>query len=992
MSAEDFTTNKNSRKRKRNHSPAGSQKKKRNQNPAGSQKLNKGTSNTLHAAERVKKHLAKLKKLIEEDMGKSENTYVYPPLDEARGQEIRVLVIEKGEGKEPIKCRLVPSALPNSTPLGTEAYPYMALSYYWGEGEPIHDIEVTSYKTFDDRMKEPGPVEESVFILRKHKGWRSSGKIYVRSNLYVALRRFRKKNRPTTMWVDALCIDQGDKFERSAQVKKMHELYIQAENVTIWLGDGSTANTPAAKPKCCFKFLRQILNNLLDRIEEEDESSTIEKAKYIVDLMCNKWFSRRWTIQELALARTAQVAYGTRRCLGQILQTLSQYLLKANTASVRAWSSCANELVDFINNLFRRSENGDIQQRMMTLEALVSNLLAFEATNPRDTIYSVLSLAKDTHHLSTDMDERLLPAYQNCLLDVYTDFIEYCIHKSQSLDILLRHWAPSEKRERLSEIVNQEDLPTWIPSIHKSSYGAPSQRPQGRSNGDSFVGTSIRSSQRNYSATLDLLPEIEFGPFTTNEETPKRDENKKYSGRLFVQGLRIGKVEKISPRAPEAMIFKEAFSLAGFDLNWWRECQKWAKGIERVPEGFWRTIVADRGPEGTNPPSWYPRACLDSLKHLRLTGDLRPDDVIELKQASSISKLFLGRVRDVLWQRRFVCIRLNGRDKKTTYGLTPKETEPGDIICVFFGCSVPVVLRPDRKKKPHYFHMVGECFVYGMMDGEAVAGQPWTPPYTDATRFELRFMTSIKKNSRSTQRSSLVLRELDTRPEQSQETERHCLEFKQRNIFTWYEDNPHKDTRDICSPDAGRIFTSNWHGRLMGWDADFGKKFGQDIQALYDRVDSYKKAPEDLELGLFFLAHPISAFALWHVLRTCYKLDKRICGTSKNDITEWKSWRPFQYLLSTEIVSRWEINLDLFSSEVKPSANKSERAPVAMLLAAILEDLECLEQAFSTLMEAFKATQTGMPCPHWMLVFVRKGVNNRFRAIQEHITFQISTQ
>lgn len=746
MSAQDFTTNENSRKRKRN------------QSPAGSKKLNEGTSHPLHAAEQARKHIAQLRKRVQEDLGKSKNTYVYPPLNEARGQEIRVLVIEKGKRNDPIKCRLVPSALRNSTSLGTAAYPYMALSYYWGQGDPIHDIEVTSYKTFDDRMEKPGPLEANAFILRKHKPWRRSGKIYVRSNLYVALQRFRKKKKPITMWIDALCIDQGDKYERSAQVKKMHELYTQAENVTIWLGDGSAADSPSAKPKSCFDFLRQILDNLLDHIEEEDEPSTVhEKAKCIVDLMCNKWFSRRWIIQELALARTAQVAYGKQTMSWEDFADAIAIFIKSQhrvrpglvklygetAKSVLELSSVdgvknlgANELVDFINNLFRRNENGDIQQRMMTVEALVSNLLAFEATNPRDTIYAVLSLAKDTYHLSTDMDERLVPAYQNSLLDVYTDFIEYCIDKSQSLDILLRHWAPSEKSEKLAEIVNHEDLPTWIPSIHKSSYGAPSQRARGRSNGDSFVGTSIRSSQRNYSATLDLPPGKEFEPFASNEETPKRDENRKYSGRLFVQGLRIGKVEKISPRAPEAMIFKEAFSLAGFDLNWWLEYQEWAEGIERVPEGFWRTIVADRGPEGINPPSWYPRACLESLKHLRLTGDLRPDDVIELKQASSISKLFLERVKDVLWQRQFVRIKLDGRGKKTTYSLTPKETEPGDIICVFFGCSVPVVLRPDRKRNPQYFHMIGECFVYGMMDGEAVAGQ--APPYADATRFELR--------------------------------------------------------------------------------------------------------------------------------------------------------------------------------------------------------------------------------------------------------------
>jgi hypothetical protein len=739
-----------------------SRKRKRNQNPAAGKQLNEGTSHTLYATELAKKRIELLRKRVLDDMGKSKNTYVYPPLKEQHGQDIRVLVIEPGKGEDPIKCRLVPSALGSSTPSGTEAYPYTALSYYWGEGDPIHDITVTSYNTLEDRMEEPNAEEKAIFVLQKHKEWRKTGKIYVRTNLYVALQRFRKKNKLTTMWIDALCIDQGDKYERSAQVKKMHELYIQAENVTIWLGDGSSADSPEATPRCCFKFLRQILDlqnldSLLDHIAEKNESRTVQKAKHIVDLMCNKWFSRRWIIQELALARKAEVVYGKQtmpwpdfadaiaifiKSQERIRPGLAKLYVET-AISVPELSSVdgvknlgANALVDFINNLFRRSENGDIQQRMMTLEALVSNLLAFEATNPRDTIYAVLSLAKDTHHLSTDLDERLLPAYQNTLLDVYTDFIGYCIDKSQSLDILLRHWAPSEKREKhqvpLRELVDQAGLPTWIPSIHKSAHGAPSQRIRGRSNGDSFVGTSIRSSRRNYSATLDLPPEIVF------EKSAHATQKPKYSGHMFVQGLRIGKIEKISHRAPEAMVFREAFGLAGFDHETWLECQQWAEGIERVPEGFWRTIVADRGPEGTNPPSWYPRACLESLKHLRPTGDLRPDDVIDLPRASSIAKLFMERVKDVLWERRFVRIKLEGKDGKTTYGLTPRDTEARDIVCVLFGCSVPVVLRQHGKRKAKYFSMIGECFVYGMMDGEAVSGNVWEAPYNNAKRFELR--------------------------------------------------------------------------------------------------------------------------------------------------------------------------------------------------------------------------------------------------------------
>ena len=137
-----------------------------------------------------------------------------------------------------IRCKLVPAALPKSNPSDTEKYDYIALSYNWGEGQPIHPITVTNYITSKKRMKEPSLEERLAINFRKHRDWCSSGEKYVRSNLFVAMKRFRRKDKETIMWIDALCIDQDDPHERSAQVKQMHELYIQAEKVRIWLGDG----------------------------------------------------------------------------------------------------------------------------------------------------------------------------------------------------------------------------------------------------------------------------------------------------------------------------------------------------------------------------------------------------------------------------------------------------------------------------------------------------------------------------------------------------------------------------------------------------------------------------------------------------------------------------------------------------------------------------------------------------------------------------------
>ena len=74
-------------------------------------------------------------------------------------------------------------------------------------------------------------------------------------------------------------------------------------------------------------------------------------------------------------------------------------------------------------------------------------------------------------------------------------------------------------------------------------------------------------------------------------------------------------------------------------------------------------------------------------------------------------------------------------------GLGPKESRPGDSICILLGGNVPYLLRPrtssaldDAGNKTWEF--IGECYVRGIMDGEAMDQiSDRTVEYTD---FEIR--------------------------------------------------------------------------------------------------------------------------------------------------------------------------------------------------------------------------------------------------------------
>ncbi|KAI0158053.1 hypothetical protein GGR52DRAFT_564911 [Hypoxylon sp. FL1284] len=61
--------------------------------------------------------------------------------------------------------------------------------------------------------------------------------------------------------------------------------------------------------------------------------------------------------------------------------------------------------------------------------------------------------------------------------------------------------------------------------------------------------------------------------------------------------------------------------------------------------------------------------------------------------------------------------RAFGRTRKGYYVLGPAVMEKGDVVCVFFGGKMPFCLRPVGERT---YLLVGECYVHGLMKGEAI--------------------------------------------------------------------------------------------------------------------------------------------------------------------------------------------------------------------------------------------------------------------------------
>ena len=50
------------------------------------------------------------------------------------------------------------------------------------------------------------------------------------------------------------------------------------------------------------------------------------------------------------------------------------------------------------------------------------------------------------------------------------------------------------------------------------------------------------------------------------------------------------------------------------------------------------------------------------------------------------------------------------------YGDDSEQTQLADLICIVFGCSTPLVIRPQNG----LFQVMGEAYIQGFMDGEAM--------------------------------------------------------------------------------------------------------------------------------------------------------------------------------------------------------------------------------------------------------------------------------
>ncbi|KAK0510158.1 hypothetical protein JMJ35_007552 [Cladonia borealis] len=608
--------------------------------------------------------------------------FTYCPLKNPRG-DIRELGLLPGRFESPIDCTLKPRSLIAATKHGLNQK-YEALSYVWDHEEPTDSINI-------------------------HVDGQFSGVMYITPSLCAALRRLRDRGSVRFLWIDAICINQTNFYEMNHQVPLMADVYRRAEHLYVWLGQSSADSDKA------LQFIGDTEYLIARSAWQQEESDW--RAFY--SFISRPWFRHRWSVQAIALAREVTLICDDRTVgwneLVDALSIVQRFITKSSNDKFRykdyaEWDQVsfqpAFRLAEIRNDVRRVSGDGDATGCPWSLETLMWKFQDFETSKPRDDIYALLALAKDRSLMSP----RFGIDYYSIYPKVCEKYILSMIKIYGSLDVLCRPWRPYEavpwKPSEDGYPDNCVYTPSWLPPNCSFTFGRGDIAKYERINADALVGPP-EAGKRYYNAcgSVGVTDACRF------------DWDK--LGSLFVEGL---VVDAIAEKQPAAFGGKERRILDDGVLDQWRAAVGWMDLAKEPPDAYWRTLVANRGPNGSDTPDFYPIACQEQAKDrdYRVAENYKcdPDLDTTAKPRATDAHVaeFVQRVQEVVLNRQLIKT-VDGR-----LGLAPHLAKKRDLVCILFGCSVPIVLRPMQDPETHerFFEIIGECYIHGIMEGEAL--------------------------------------------------------------------------------------------------------------------------------------------------------------------------------------------------------------------------------------------------------------------------------
>ncbi|OCL04967.1 HET-domain-containing protein [Glonium stellatum] len=555
----------------------------------------------------------------------------------------RLVTILPGKEESSICCRLFNVRL-------QDAPKYEAVSYTWGDQSDRSTI------VFDEPSIE------------------QAGRLSVTTNSVLALRRFRHIDKPRTIWIDQICVNQADTHERNRQILLMTRIYRQAEGVVIYLGE-SRDNSDLAMD--IISDIHTPSNDSEGRVLKPD----MDMLQHFFD---RPWFNRIWVLQEVAMARSAVVNCGRKSLSWDAFRTFSSW--NAVNRWLRELPYIMVQEREKEQMAKYHSEDGLLKKYLE--EDLVKKLIKTRgcaASDPRDKVYAVLPLVSQS-----ESRVEVVPDYGLSPAAVFTDVAEklltivgveiLCQVQEHSELPGLPSWVPDWSAIRRTEILGFGRKNSFTPPFQAGGLYTPDQPP----------ATKTWHTERIY---LDAV-------------------------QLKAQGIQLGRISVLGDRcdlsinyfpirqwndiALRAHTSGEEFEAADGSRRAWNNVT-----FKATLTTFERTLTMEN--------IVYPNAVRRGMEILSQDSEAgnRIDALLKWGKLPTLPPSY---ARQVIWmleacnQRRFFLT------ERGQMGLAPSEAKSEDIVCILLGASVPFILRP----KENAFRLIGQCYVQGAMKGEAL--------------------------------------------------------------------------------------------------------------------------------------------------------------------------------------------------------------------------------------------------------------------------------
>jgi hypothetical protein len=491
-------------------------------------------------------------------------------------------------------------------------------------------------------------------------------------NLHDALQQFRhnqydNKKTKQKLWIDAICIDQADNAEKSSQLMLMKDIYAGARNVLVWLG----------KPDS----LTGLAFDTLERFSADDGTpdgsaayknidilGTVDERRAAVELFIKRpYFDRVWIIQEVVVAREAMVFCGPFSITFEKLYAACQ---RMTGSGFLPFSISTIGKLTYLGDWRRYYQElgGYNREEVFDLKVFIDSRDK-SATDLRDKVYALRGL------LNSIIAEGIIVDYNNSVERVYTDLARHLLTAQPGLRVLSAVVLQHRKFSALN-------LPSWVPDWSQRQWGGGILQKYYR-----FAPTKLfKAGGTGKCCRIIELEDSE----TICLEGHRLDTVKRV---ISVKEQRNITESKIREMAKETTL-QETYPFTGESL--WKV--------------FFHTLTADRSALSSRVSEDYRSKYFSAFRNWN--PDLPPNERLENLPTAAWAEI--SRTLGAIIEDKAMLVTERGY-----LGLGQEGSQVGDVICILAGGETPFMLRQSPAHEG-LFQFLGECYVHGVMDGEAM--------------------------------------------------------------------------------------------------------------------------------------------------------------------------------------------------------------------------------------------------------------------------------